>query len=71
MILRHVWNGWKNVFFENEEAEKLAEQRKEICNFCDTKSKNGLYCSKSKGGCGCPLISAIRSKDYKCIKGKW
>lgn len=71
MIIKDVWNGWKNVFFKDAEIEKLAEERVKICNPCDTRSEDGHFCSLLKGGCGCPIISAIRSPDYKCIKGKW
>lgn len=31
----------------------------------------GMYCDKSKGGCGCPLSTAVRSENYKCPKNKW
>lgn len=69
MILKEIWNGWKNVFFENEASEKLANDRIKICNTCSTKGK--FVCKKSKGGCGCPIVSLIRSIDSKCKKGKW
>lgn len=71
MIIKHIWNGWKNVWFPSDEAEELATKRMVICNKCDTKSPTGLFCSKRKGGCGCPLLASVRSVDYKCIKGKW
>jgi hypothetical protein len=70
MILKEVWNGWKNVVFPSEKIEKLANERFRICNNCETKSKRG-FCNKSKGGCGCPLKALLRSEESKCKKGKW
>lgn len=68
--IKDVWNGWKNVLFASPEIEQLAEKRKVICDRCPTKSKRN-FCSKKKGGCGCPLLSILRSPEYKCIRGKW
>lgn len=52
----------------NEEVEKRAAERYEICLTCDTRS--GSICDKDKGGCDCPL--SLRTRSNKgCIKGKW
>lgn len=70
-VLKDVWNGWKNVLFDDSEMEKVAQRRFENhCKNCETRSKRN-FCSKSKGGCGCPLIALLRSKEAKCKLGKW
>lgn len=84
---KDIVNGWTNYFFGGDEATmKVAKERAEICSKCPIasfglhtailpdlaiKEIEGHFCDKSKGGCGCPLSPAVRSKDYRCIKGKW
>ena len=67
--LNEIYQGWKNLLFKNEEIEPLAEERSKICFDCPI--RDGDYCSKKLGGCGCYLEAKIRSKDSKCPKGKW
>ena len=71
----------------NPAEMKTAKIRASICvNECDAATYGihtavlpdysiqdiqGMYCDKKKGGCGCPLSTAVRSKDYKCPKNKW
>lgn len=82
-----ILNGWTNYFVGADDAGiELAKERAEICATCPTASKGlhtailpdmqikkiqGMYCDKKKGGCGCPISPAVRSKDYKCLKNKW
>ena len=84
---KDILNGWKNYLMPSDQVVlDLAKKRAEICAGCDAAKKGlhtavlpdysiqkiqGMYCSIEKGGCGCPLSTAVRSKDYKCVKGKW
>ena len=86
-IAKDIINGWANYLKnDNEEVIEIAKKRAEICATCPlaTYSKSlsvlpdyslgeiqGYYCDKKKGGCGCPLSTAVRSKDKKCPLGKW
>jgi len=84
---KDILNGWSNYFFGGDEATMTqAKGRADICAECPTASYGlhaailpdmaiekiqGHYCDESKGGCGCPLSTAVRSKDYHCPLGKW
>ena len=54
----------------DEEVEKKAAERLEICLACDTISESKTYCDPEKGGCNCPLAMRTRS-DKGCPKGYW
>ena len=78
-----ILNGWSNYLIGSDSANlELAKQRAEICVNCPFAKQGlhtailpdysiaeiqGMYCSD----CGCPLSTAVRSKDYKCPIGKW
>jgi len=82
-----ILNGWGNYFKGSDPATmEEAKRRAEICAECplmkygkhaailpDMKIEKiqGHYCSKKMGGCGCPISTIVRSKDYKCPKRKW
>jgi hypothetical protein len=82
-----ILNGWGNYLKGSDPATlELAKQRAEICAKCPTAKHGlhaavlpdysiseiqGMYCSKELGGCGCPISTAVRSENYKCIKGLW
>jgi hypothetical protein len=82
-----IINGWTNYLKGTDTVGlKKARARAEICNGCEAatfglhtamlpdyqiKEVQGMYCSKEKGGCGCPLSTAVRSKNYECPQGKW
>ena len=82
-----ILNGWVNYLKnDNEEVLEIAKPRAEICAKCPIASYGlhtsvlpdysfgeiqGYYCDSEKGGCGCPISTAIRSKNYTCPKGKW
>lgn len=82
-----IINGWSNYLKgSNPVTLKVAKERAAICVKCPAATHGlhtailpdfsigkiqGMYCSKSKGGCGCPLSTAVRSKDYKCPKKTW
>ena len=85
--INDILNGWKNYFLGSDVATlKIAKERAAICAPCPVapngvhtailpdktiKDIEGMFCDAEKGGCGCPLSPAVRSKNYKCIKGKW
>lgn len=82
-----ILNGWNNYFKgDSYVGIDVARDRAEICATCEVatygkhlavlpdlqiKKIQGYYCSKKKGGCGCPLSTAVRSSGYKCPLGKW
>jgi hypothetical protein len=82
-----ILNGWVNYLKnDNEEVLEIAKHRAAICSKCPlatfglhtsvlpdyTLSEiQGLYCDGKKGGCGCPLSTAVRSKNKKCPLGNW
>ena len=82
-----IINGWTNYLIGSDQTTiEEAKRRAAICVGCpiatfglhtavlpdfSIKKIQGMYCSKAKGGCGCPISPAVRSKKYKCIKGKW
>ncbi|MGV3695505.1 hypothetical protein [Flavobacterium sp.] len=86
-MIEDILNGWKNYFVGQDKAsEEVAKHRAKICSECPAATKGlhtavlpdfqikeiqGMYCSKEKGGCGCPLSPAVRSKNYKCPMSKW
>lgn len=69
-----IVDGWKHVllpFTMTIEQERIAKQRAEICSTCPINVAN--ICSKTKGGCGCPLVSKTKSFEggNDCPKEKW
>lgn len=78
--ISNIVNGWKNVVFENPQAEALAKERAKICDTCEYASdaKNfDMHKGKIvelKGyckDCGCPFKAKLRSINEKCNLGKW
>jgi len=78
----HIVNGWKNYIFPDENVERLAYNRAEICSECENakpgtyeklmkdrtlKEVEGMKCSV----CGCPLSTKLRSENETCPLGKW
>ncbi len=86
-LIEDLINGWSNYLKnDNEEVLAIAKHRASICAECPlaTFGKHlsvlpdhsfgeiqGYYCDKKQGGCGCPISTAIRSKNKKCPLGKW
>jgi hypothetical protein len=85
--IEHILNGWKNYIMPKDQVViEKAKERAEICSQCPVATHGlhtailpdytisdiqGMYCSKEKGGCGCPLSTAVRSENYECPLGKW
>jgi len=77
--LKEIYKGWKNYIFENEEIEKQAKEKANICAKCDS-AVDGMFDLKdgkiveisglSCNECGCPLATLLRS-NKKCELGKW
>lgn len=84
---KDIINGWSNYLMPDDEVVlSIAKARADICAECPAakhglhtailpdysiKKIQGMYCDKKKGGCGCPLSTAVRSEEYKCPLGKW
>tara|TARA_R110002012_G_scaffold190633_1_gene358205 strand:- start:12171 stop:12416 length:246 start_codon:yes stop_codon:yes gene_type:complete len=75
-----IANGWGKYFKGG--ASALEQERAKVCEGCTSatvgtfeklmpdyslKIVQGLKC----GECGCPLSTAIRSKEKTCPLGKW
>lgn len=84
---KDIIDGWKNYLMPADKVVlSIAKKRAVICAECPAATHGlhtailpdysineiqGMYCSKEKGGCGCPLSTAVRSKDYTCPLDKW
>ena len=79
---RNIVDGFSNLAFPNEEVEKLAKSRAEICAACPSAVKVGVYSvvvdnrTKQIQGmkcdrCGCNLSAKVRSIHDTCPLGKW
>jgi len=80
--LGNIIAGFTNLAFPNEEVEKIAHSRAEICARCPFAMKTGVYsvvkdnrtvtiqgmkCTE----CGCNLSAKVRSIHDTCPVGKW
>lgn len=70
-ILRNMFEGYKNLLFEDAEIEKMAEQRLEVCEKCDKVNYLAgsfyLHCK----ACICYLPAILRAPKKECKLGKW
>lgn len=64
--LLEIYNGWKNLTFENPIVEKQAKKRIEICVKCN-KLNNRNFCIL----CGCYMPAKVRSIKSHCRLKKW
>lgn len=84
MKISHILEGIKNTIFVQEEVEKIANQRNEICNTCSKNSANsekeffdaGKYHSTVRPDvhctvCACNLHAKVRSLHTNCPIDKW
>jgi hypothetical protein len=72
--LENIINGWAHatgLVPMTEEERRIATERAVICSSCSLNVAN--ICSKSKGGCGCPIVAKTKSfhQENKCPKEKW
>lgn len=78
--ISNIAKGWGKYFKGG--ANALEQERAKVCEVCPSatvgtfeklmpdyslKAVQGLKCNE----CGCPLSTAIRSKDKECPLGKW
>lgn len=79
--LKAIFQGWKNLFFQDEEVEKIAKERAPICASCEH-SVFGTYENligdelvEIKGMkcniCHCPLSTLLRQSLKGCELNKW
>lgn len=81
--IKYVWanrksiiSGIKNNIFKNDDIEKIAKLRMEVCMSCDNIDKEGSKCympgtQPCCGLCGCKLAWKTRSLSEKCDINKW
>lgn len=69
MSLGDIFQGWKNLVFEDKNIERIAIPRISICSTCLTRTDG--WCDKQKGGCGCFIEAKARCIECKCPKGLW
>ena len=62
---KEIAEGFGNLIFKTDEVEEISKYRLNICGTCEY--RQNIKCSI----CGCFLSAKSRSKDSKCLKGKW
>lgn len=65
-VLNEIYEGWKNLVFENDLVEEEAKKRMAICVNCDKFTR-----VKSCELCGCYMPAKVRSMKSKCKDDKW
>jgi radical SAM superfamily enzyme len=63
--VQEIYQGFKNLLFKDEEIEKLADARLNICFECPNRKE--YTC----GLCGCFLKAKVRSIQSTCPIDKW
>lgn len=71
-----IWEGLKNSIFKKEDIEKVALQRKAICETCDYIDRTGSSCEVPGTQpccslCGCCLHLKLRSLSSVCDDNRW
>jgi len=80
--LSNIVSGFANLAFPDQEVEKLAMQRADICARCPFAQKTGVYSvvkdsrtiqiqGMKCNQCGCNLSAKVRSINDTCPVGKW
>jgi hypothetical protein len=66
--LLEIYDGWKNLIFENPEIEEEAKRRMKICVNCD-KLTTRNFCSI----CYCYMPAKVRNLESRCsdLPKKW
>lgn len=67
-ILSEIFEGWKNLVFENPQIEAEAKRRMTICVKNDCKK---FTTSKTCGICGCYMPAKVRSSKSHCPIAQW
>ena len=58
--------GYKNLLLKEDDIEKIAVLRINICKLCESYSKIGI-CKE----CGCLIAAKSRVKEENCKLNKW
>lgn len=67
-ILLEIFEGWKNLVFENPQVEMEAKRRMSIC----VKNKCKKFTSrKTCDVCGCYMPAKVRSPQSRCPIAMW
>lgn len=71
--IQEILNGWGNLIIKDEEVEKLARPRLEICAECPEMSNypNEVQMFSFCKICKCNISSKTRSVNSKCPKELW
>lgn len=64
--LSEIYEGWKNLVFDNQEVKEEAERRMAICDACPNLTKHN-YCKL----CSCYMPAKVRSLESRCWDKKW
>ncbi len=64
---QEIVEGWKNWIMSDPASEPLAQERLKICLECKYRNEVLMTCKV----CKCFIPAACKSKNKKCIKGKW
>jgi len=64
--LSEIYEGWKNLTFQNPKIEEEAKKRIKICINCN-KLDNRNFCIL----CGCYMPAKVRSPKSRCRLNKW
>lgn len=70
----NIIQGYSNLVFKNEEVEKVAKARYDVCLACPNKKPliviNNVqhYICEI---CTCPIDAKVRALDEVCPKGNW
>lgn len=71
--IQQIIQGWKNNLIRDEEVEKIAIPRLEICANCELNSSypKELNLLSTCTSCGCNLNAKVRCVKCSCPKNKW
>ena len=65
-LLAEIYEGWKNLVFDNPDVREEAKRRMAICVACDKFRK-----TKTCTLCGCYMPAKVRNLKMKCLINKW
>ena len=64
--LSEIYDGWKNLTFQNPKVEEMAKNRIAICVECNKLNKRNTCMI-----CGCYMPAKVRSPKSRCKIKKW
>jgi hypothetical protein len=70
MNIVEIARAWRKSYFHNDNEEKMANARLQICNNC--KEMKEILTINYCGKCGCNINKKVYSPDFnKCPLKKW